>query len=400
MDNKNKTQVFNNYDINVPLREFSSFDDEGFDINDNILRGIYSYGYDVPTPIQRIAIKPIMEGSDLVAQSHAGSGKTATFVIGLLHRIIEQEKSNQAIIISNTRELADQTFKVFKDLSQFTNITGSLCVGGEMLNRYADVKINDHVIIGTPGRICDLLNRNIINGSTVRVIVIDEADDVLSVGFKKQVKKIFQSCSDSAQVVLLSATIPEDMITIFPNILKDDYISIYVRDDEISLEGIRQYQIANLSERDKMPVLLDIYKVFSICQAIVYCNQKHRADELRDYLVENNYTVLVLHGAMSQGERKDVMNSFRNGSCRILITTDILSRGIDIQQISLVINFDMPKAPETFIHRCGRGGRQGRKGLTINFVTKRDRQILYQIEKMYSIKIQHLPETLEDIIKF
>ena len=400
MDNSNKTQVFNNYEINVPLKSFNSFDEPEFNINDKVLKGIYSYGYDVPTPIQKIAIKPIMEGYDLVAQSHAGSGKTATFIVGMLHRIIEEEKTNQAIIISNTRELADQTFKVFKELSRFTKVTGSLCVGGEMLNRYTDIKINDHVIIGTPGRICDLLNKNIIDGNTVRILIIDEADDVLSSGFKKQVKKIFQSCSENAQVVLLSATIPEDMITIFPNILKEDYVSIYVRDEEISLEGIKQYQIANLLEKDKMPVLLDIYKVFSICQAIVYCNQKFRADELRDYLTENNYTVLVLHGAMSQGERKDVMNAFRAGNCRILITTDILARGIDIQQISLVINYDMPKAPETFIHRCGRGGRQGRKGLTINFITRRDRQILYQIEKMYSIKIQHLPESLEDILKF
>ena len=155
-----------------------------------------------------------------------------------------------------------------------------------------------------------------------------------------------------------------------------------------------------MTENDKFPTLLEIYKVFSICQAIVYCNKKQKADELKYYLTENNYSALVLHGDMSTEERKDVMNDFRNGKYRILITTDILARGIDIQQVSLVINYDMPKCPETFIHRSGRGGRQGRKGLTINFVTKRDRQIFYLIEKTYSIKIEHLPESIDAIADF
>jgi len=400
MTTNNKTQTFQNYEINVPLKEFSSFDEEGFNIDNNILNGIFSYGYENPTPIQRVAIKPIMDGRDVVAQSHAGSGKTATFIVGMLHRINQEEKTNQCIIVSNTRELADQTFKVFKELSRFTKITGNLCVGGDMVNRYSDNKFNEHVIIGTPGRICDLLNRNIINGSTVKIIIIDEADDVLSSSFKKQVKKIFQNSSNTAQVVLLSATMPDDMISIFPNILKEDYVSIYVADDEISLEGIKQYYVGNMNEHDKFPTLLEIYKVFSICQAIVYCNKKFKADELKHYLTENNYSALVLHGDMSQSERKDAMLDFRNGKYRILITTDMLSRGIDIQQVSLVINYDMPKCPETFIHRCGRGGRQGRKGLTISFITKRDRQIFYLIEKTYSIKIEHLPESIDAIYDF
>jgi superfamily II DNA/RNA helicase len=399
-NNNNKTQVFQNYETNVPLREFKTFDEEGFDINNDILKGIFSYGYENPTPIQRLAIKPIMEGYDIIAQSHSGSGKTATFITGILHKINQTEKTNQCIIISNTRELADQTFKVFKELTRFTKITGNLCVGGEMQNRYTDNRFNEHVIIGTPGRICDLLNRNIINGSTIKAIVIDEADDVLSSSFKKQVKRIFQNCNNEAQVILLSATIPEDMVSIFPHIMKPNYISIYVRDDEISLEGIKQYYVGNMNEHDKFPTLLEIYKVFSICQAIVYCNKKQKADELKYYLTENNYSVLVLHGDMSTEERKDVMIDFRNGKYRILITTDVLARGIDIQQVSLVINYDMPKCPETFIHRSGRGGRQGRKGLTINFVTKRDRQIFYLIEKTYSIKIEHLPESIDAIADF
>ena len=188
-----KNEVFENYIISHDLDFYDSFENENLELSDTILKGIYSYGFERPSPIQRVAIKPIKDGKDIVLQSHSGTGKTATFIIGLLSRINVENKSTQGIIICNTRELADQTCKVFKFLAQYTNITYSLCIGGDMQFKYVAEQMKEHVIIGTPGRIGDLITKEIINSNTVKMVVIDEADDVLSTGFRKQIKKILQN---------------------------------------------------------------------------------------------------------------------------------------------------------------------------------------------------------------
>jgi translation initiation factor 4A len=388
---------FENYEISNNLDFYDSFEDENLGINDDTLKGIYSYGYEKPSAIQRVAIKPIMDGKDIVIQSHSGTGKTATFIIGLLQRLDPQLQSTQCIIISNTRELADQTYKVFKHLSKYTTIKGNLCIGGDLQYKYSAECIKDHVIIGTPGRISDLINKDIINSNDIKLIIIDEADDVLSSSFRKQVKRIFQKIPKDSQVVLVSATIPPEMESLFDNLLKPDYSTILVKDDELTLDGIIQYYI-NIDEQYKLDALIDLYKFVSIGQAIVYCNKKNKADELKYCLMDKNFAVSTLHGDMMQKEREEIMAEFRSGRTRILITTDILSRGIDIQQVSLVINFDMPKYPQTYIHRIGRSGRFGRKGSAINFVTKKERNILIFIQKMYNTEIIPLPSNVAELI--
>ena len=392
-----KNDFFENYELNKNLDFYDSFENIDLGLKDEILKGIYSYGYENPSQIQRVAIKPIIDGSDLVIQSHSGTGKTATFIIGLLQRVNPEFCQPQCIIVSNTRELADQTYKVFLQLSAYTNIKCNLCIGGDMQYKYNSDNIKEQVIIGTPGRISDLINKDIINSDQIKLIVIDEADDVLSTSFRKQVKKIFQKIPKESQVILVSATIPPEMASLFDNILKPDYISILVKDDELTLDGIIQYYI-NLDENYKLDALIDLYKFVSIGQAIVYCNKKQKADELKYSLLEQNFSVSLLHGDMIQKERDEIMTEFRTGKTRILITTDILSRGIDIQQVSLVINYDMPKYPQTYIHRIGRSGRFGRKGSAINFVTKKERNILSFIKKMYNTDIQPLPSNVSDLI--
>jgi len=392
-----KNDFFENYKLNKELDFYDSFENSNLGLNNEILKGIYSYGYELPSQIQRVAIKPIIDGSDLVIQSHSGTGKTATFIIGLLQRIDSNLNEPQCIIVSNTRELADQTLKVFQQLSKYTDIKCNLCIGGDMQYKYNSNNIKEHVIIGTPGRICDLINKNIINCSNIKLIIVDEADDVLSTSFRKQVKIIFQKISKECQVVLVSATIPPEMSSLFNNILKPDYTSILVKDDELTLDGIIQYYIY-LEENYKLDALIDLYKFVSIGQAIVYCNKKQKADELKFALVEQNFSVSLLHGDMIQKEREEIMIEFRTGKTRILITTDILSRGIDIQQVSLVINYDMPKYPQTYIHRIGRSGRFGRKGSAINFVTKKERNILGFIKKLYNTEIEPLPYNVSDIL--
>jgi len=388
---------FENYELNKNLDFYDSFEDQNLGINNNILKGIYSYGFSKPSPIQRVAIKPIIDGHDIVIQSHSGTGKTATFIIGLLQRIDENIDKSQCIIISNTRELANQTYKVFLNLSQYTKIKANLCIGGDMLFKYNSDSINEHVIIGTPGRISDLISKDIINSTSIKIIIIDEADDVLSTSFRKQIKKIFNKIPVESQVILISATIPTEMSELFEHLFKPDYLSILVKDTELTLDGIVQYYI-NIDEQYKLDALIDLYKFISIGQAIVYCNKKNRAEELKMSLTEQNFSVSLLHGDMMQKEREEIMKEFRIGSTRILITTDILSRGIDIQQVSLVINYDMPKYPQTYIHRIGRSGRFGRKGVAINFVNPKEKNILNYIQKLYNTEIIPLPSNVTELI--
>ena len=390
-------EFFQNYEINRNLNFYDSFEHPDLNLRDEILNGIYSYGFEKPSQIQRVAIKPIIDKEDIVIQSHSGTGKTATFIIGLLNHINENLKEPQAIIISNTRELADQTFKVCNSLSHFTKIKSNLCIGGDMQFKYYSDSLKDHIIIGTPGRISDLINKNIINTSNIKIIVVDEADDVLSNSFIKQVKKIFTKLPEETQVVLISATIPNEMSALFDVILKPNFITILVKDNELTLDGIKQYYI-NIDEQSKIEALMDLYKFISIGQAIVYCNKKYKADELKQLLENNNYSVSILHGDMIQKEREGIMDEFRKGKTRILITTDILSRGIDVQQVSLVINYDMPKYPQTYIHRIGRSGRYGRKGSAINFVTKKEKNILNFIRKIYNTEIIPLPNNVSELL--
>lgn len=392
-----KNELFDNYALSQNLEYFDSFEQTELGLNDDILRGVYSYGYEKPSPIQRVAIKPIIDGHDIVVQSHSGTGKTATFIIGLLHRVNPELKETQCIVIANTRELADQISKVFKNLAKYTEITCNLCIGGDMQYKYSSDNIKEQVIIGTPGRVSDLVNKGIIKSENIKMIIIDEADDVLSVSFRKQVKRIFQNIPKETQVVLISATIPPEMSELFDDLLKPEYLSILVKDDELTLDGIKQYYI-HIDEQYKLDALIDLYKYISIGQAIVYCNKKYKADELKYALLEKSFAVSVLHGDMLQKEREEIMKEFRIGQTRILITTDILARGIDIQQVSLVINYDMPKYPQTYIHRIGRSGRFGRKGTAINFVAKRERNILSFIEKIYNTQIIPLPMNVAELL--
>jgi len=395
--NMSKNELFDNYALSQNLEYFDSFEQTELGLNDDILRGVYSYGYEKPSPIQRVAIKPIIDGHDIVVQSHSGTGKTATFIIGLLHRVNPELKETQCIVIANTRELADQISKVFKNLAKYTEITCNLCIGGDMQYKYSSDNIKEQVIIGTPGRVSDLVNKGIIKSENIKMIIIDEADDVLSVSFRKQVKRIFQNIPKETQVVLISATIPPEMSELFDDLLKPEYLSILVKDDELTLDGIKQYYI-HIDEQYKLDALIDLYKYISIGQAIVYCNKKYKADELKYALLEKSFAVSVLHGDMLQKEREEIMKEFRIGQTRILITTDILARGIDIQQVSLVINYDMPKYPQTYIHRIGRSGRFGRKGTAINFVAKRERNILSFIEKIYNTQIIPLPMNVAELL--
>lgn len=395
---ESKMELINNYLVSEKIDCYNSFDNIG--IHEDILRGIYSYGFTDPSPIQKLAIKPFIDERDLIIQSHSGTGKTATFMISILNRINPELKNTQAVVVAPTRELAKQIYSVYQSLSNYTDITGYFCIGGSLRNKYNyNEDINQHIIIGTPGRVSDLIGKNIIKTNNVKMLVIDEADDVLSISFQKQLVKIFDSLSESTQLCLFSATIPSELFILTDKMLKNP-LKILVKDDELSLKGIQQYKVyLGNTDEYKYATLCDLYNRISIGQAMIYCNKRYIVDELTNKLREDNFSVSQIHGEMQQKEREQVMQQFRDGITRILISTDVLARGIDVQQVSLVINYDIPKDPDTYIHRIGRSGRYGRKGIAINFETNRDRNSLKSIEMAYNIKVETLPNDIEKLVK-
>ncbi len=392
---KNDSYIFENYETNIDLKYYDKFED--MNLREDVIRSIFSFGFERPSPIQRIAIKPIIDGYDCVIQSHSGTGKTATFIIGALQTLDLSLKAPQVIIISNTRELSEQHQKVFRSLADYSNASSYLCIGGDMSNKYMAGTIRNEVIIGTPGRIGDMIKRKYIDTSNIKLIIVDEADEVLSSGFQKQVSMIFRSIQNELyQTVLISATIPQEMTDLIQYILKKNYVSILVKDDDLTLDGIKQYY-ADIGENYKMNALMDVLNNVRISQGVIYCNKKQKADEIKRQLMDNNFKCDVLHSDLMPKERKAVLNEFISGSTRILVTTDVMARGIDVQQISVVVNYDMPKHPQTYIHRIGRSGRFGRKGLAINFVGHNEMNILSNIQKTYNTHILYLPQNLQDL---
>ena len=396
---ESKMHLIDNYLVSEEIDSIKSFDD--MEISEDILRGIYSFGFQEPSQIQRLAIKPFIGGRNMIVQSHSGTGKTATFMISILNRINPDLKETQAVIIAPTRELANQIYTVYQNLSNYTDITGYFCIGGSLRNKYNyNEEVNHHVIVGTPGRVSDLIGKGIIKSKNIRMLVIDEADDVLSVSFQKQLEKIFDNLDrDALQLCLFSATIPCEIFVLTDSLLTNP-LKILVRNEELSLKGIQQYKVyLGNTDEYKYDTLCDLYNRISIGQAMIYCNKRYMVDDLTNKLRDDNFSVSQIHGEMQQKERQSVMKQFRDGTTRILISTDVLARGIDVQQVSLVINYDIPKDPDTYIHRIGRSGRYGRKGIAINFETSRDRNNIKSIESAYGIKIEDLPSDIEKIVK-
>ena len=375
------------------VKNYEKFEDMG--LNEDLLRSIYSYGFEEPSNIQKKGIMPIIEKKDLIAQSQSGTGKTGCFIIGLLQSLINNNKYNinEAIILSPTRELAIQTNNVASELSKYTKIKNNLFIGG-LQNSFT---IDNNITIGTPGRIYDLLNRNILPCKNVDIFILDEADEMLSRGFQEQIHNILNKLPKTCQLIMFSATIPEDIFNIMNSAMTNP-IKLLIQKENLTLEGIRQFFIPMEKEIQKIDTLMDIYKIIKVTQCIIYTNSKKKTEQISHELNKNGFSVNYIHGDIEQSERKEIMNNFRNGIIKILITTDMLSRGIDIQQVSLVINYDLPKEKETYIHRIGRSGRYGRKGSVINFVSHYDITQLKTIESFYNTTIGHLPNDIESVI--
>ena len=398
MSNNNTNNNLNNSPEanSVPKRELKSYEDFGsMGIKMELLRGIFSYGFEKPSPIQKRGIMPIVNKYDVIGQAQSGTGKTGTFLIGTLQRIDETKNHVQALCLAPTRELSEQIFNVCSALCTYTKIKPYLLIGGNSRNE--DINNLDkntyHIIIGTPGRVFDMLKNLSLNSKNLELFVLDEADEMLSKGFQDQIYEIFQYVPKTCQVCLFSATMPEEALEITDRFM-DNPIKILIKREQLTLEGIKQFYIAIEKEIWKLDTLCDIYGKLAISQSIIYCNTKRTSDWLREQLEERDFTVKCIHSNMKSDERKKVMKEFRKGDSRVLIATDIISRGIDIQQVSIVINYDIPKFKDVYLHRIGRSGRYGRKGLAINFVTYDDVRKLKAIQEYYETNIEEMPEDI------
>ncbi|KAF8263585.1 P-loop containing nucleoside triphosphate hydrolase protein [Lactarius quietus] len=364
---------------------------DNMDLRPELLRGVYAYGFERPSAIQQRAIVPVVKGHDVIAQAQSGTGKTATFSVSILQKLDFSIKGTQALILAPTRELAQQIQKVVIALGDYMNVECHACVGGTNV-REDMTKLQEgvHVVVGTPGRVYDMINRRALRTDTIKIFCLDEADEMLSRGFKDQIYEVFQLLPQDTQVVLLSATMPADVLEVTKKFMRDP-IRILVKRDELTLEGIKQFYIAVEKEEWKLDTLCDLYETVTITQAVIFCNTRRKVDWLTEKMHAREFTVSAMHGDMEQKQREVLMKEFRSGSSRVLITTDLLARGIDVQQVSLVINYDLPTNRENYIHRIGRGGRFGRKGVAINFVTTEDVRMLRDIEQFYNTQIDEMP---------
>jgi len=381
------------------IQDFENWDD--LNLNQNILRGIFAYGFEKPSPIQKKAIKPIIEGKDIIAQAQSGTGKTATFSIGALQLLNLKNNNTQVLILSPTRELALQTSKVISSIGNFIcELKISTVFGGSTLEETSSFysKNTPHIICGCPGRVYDLLRRKKIYPKNIKILILDEADEMLSSGFKEQVYNIFQYLNNDVQVGLFSATLPDEINLITEKIMRNP-VKINVKKEQLTLEGISQYFIAVDDDRQKYNTLKDLFSFISLSNTIIYCNSIKRVQELYEAMRTDEFPVSYIHSNMEKLEREKSFNNFKSGISRVLISSNITARGIDIHQVSVVINFDLPNCVHTYLHRIGRSGRWGRKGVGINFITRRDISLMKNIENHYSTQIMEMPADLNFLNK-
>jgi len=308
---------------------------------------------------------------------------------------MSKKKVPQCLVLVPTRELATQVGSVIRALGEYLNVKVHESIGGTHLSQdYANLPTH-HVIVATPGRIEDMIRRGAMPVKDLKVIILDEADEMLSKGFSQQIQNIFQSLPKAAQVGVFSATLPPEVLKITEEILHNP-VKIIVKREELTLAGIRQYYIDVSVEEYKLDTLCDLYETISVNQSVIFCNSRRRVEWLANQLQSRNFPVVATHGQLDAKDRTAVMGQFKLGGARVLITTDLLARGIDVHQVSVVINYDLPIEKETYLHRIGRSGRFGRKGVAINFVTKNDVTYLHDLEKFYDTHVEELPANVAD----
>lgn len=366
---------------------------EEFYLKRELLMGIFEAGFEKPSPIQEEAIPVALTGRDILARAKNGTGKTAAFVIPTLERINPKNPKTQALLLVPTRELALQTSQVCKNLGKHLGINVMVTTGGTGLKDDI-IRLGEavHIIVGTPGRILDLASKGVADLSECPIFVMDEADKLLSPEFTVVIEQLLAFHPKDRQVMLFSATFPMIVKTFKDKHMRNPYeINLM---DELTLRGITQYY-AFVEERQKVHCLNTLFSKLQINQSIIFCNSTNRVELLAKKITELGYSCYYSHARMVQSSRNKVFHDFRAGACRNLVCSDLLTRGIDIQAVNVVINFDFPKNAETYLHRIGRSGRFGHLGLAINLINWEDRFNLYKIEQELGTEIQPIPPSID-----
>ena len=385
------------FEINEKLEIFPTFEEMG--LREELIKGIHAYGFSRPSSIQQRAIVPLIKSRDVIIQSKSGTGKTCVFSLGALQNIDIMLREPQVLVLSPTRELAEQTTKVIMALGDFLKVKALRCTGGT--NVEEDVRSLNHgihIVSGTPGRVFDMIQRKDFKTKSIKMLIIDEADEMLTHGFKTQVYDIYKYLPYSTQNIVVSATLPPEVFELTSKFMNKNTLKILVKKDELTLDEIRQFYVNVDKEEYKFSTLCDLYDSITITQAVIFCNTKKTVDKLTKMMREQHFTVASMHGDMKQKERDTIMASFREGKSRVLITTDIWGRGLDVQQVSLVVNYDLPLNKENYIHRIGRSGRFGRKGVAINFLKEGDFKIIKELEQFYKTRIEEMPLDIADLV--
>lgn len=376
---------------NNDLKTYEKWDE--LDLKEELLRGIYGYGFESPSQIQKIAIKPILDKIDVIAQAQSGTGKTGTFTISSLQRIDITEKTTQVMILAPTHELVKQIAFVVENIgSAMDGLVVKTLVGGTSVNDdIKQLKENvPHVVVGSTGRVNDMIRRRHLQTNHIKLFILDEADEMLSGGFKEQVYQIFQNLSPEAQIAIFSATLPPYILEMTDKFMNNP-VKITMEPEKLNLEGIEQFYLALNDDNEKYDTLKKLFDFLTVNQSIIYVNSVQRVEDLYNAMVADGYSVVSIHSSMKREEREKSFKDFRTGTYRVLISSNVTSRGIDIQQVSIVINFDIPRSVNTYLHRIGRSGRWGRKGTAINFITRQDVGYMKRIESHYKSNIQELP---------
>ena len=377
-------------DANTDVPVVETF--ETMNLKPELLRGIYAAGFNRPSAIQKRFIVPVIHGADTIAQAVAGSGKTTALAMCALQIVDRENRDTQVLVLSPNRELAQQTQSQCQMMGGDMGVSSHACVGGKSVAEDTRrLEAGVHVVSGTPGRVFDMIRQRKFRTAGLRTLVLDEADEMLSRGFRQQIHDIFRACPHKTQVVLVSATMPGEVLDLSRQFMSDP-VRILIPRDEIAADGIKQFFIAVEKEEWKYDTLCDLYDTMRIAHAVIFCNTRKKVEWLASKLTAHNYSVSAMHGDMQQNERDEIMRHFRDGKSRILISTDMWSRGIDVQQVSLVLNYDVPTARESYVHRIGRCGRFGRAGVALTFVKSNEMSVIRDIEQIYGMNISEMPQ--------
>lgn len=366
---------------------------EDYYLKRELLMGIFEKGFEKPSPIQEEAIPIILAGKDVLARAKNGTGKTAAFIIPCLEKVDASVNAIQVLMLVPTRELALQTSAIVMEIAKHMEIQVMASTGGtnlrdDIIRLYSPV----HVMVATPGRVHDLADKGIADLSKCKIIVMDEADKLLSPEFQEVLEALIAKCKSDRQICLFSATFPVTVRAFKEKFLPDAYVINLM--DELTLRGITQYY-AFVEEKQKVHCLNTLFTKLDINQSIIFCNSVNRVELLAKKITELGYSCFYIHAKMKQPDRNRVFHEFRNGATRHLVCSDLFTRGIDIQSVNVVINFDFPKGSETYLHRIGRSGRFGHLGLAINLITYEDRFSLYKIEQELSTEIKPIPSMID-----